>query len=114
LEAGFCPALASSGPVCPRIAPLLAHCLAARPLPAAYGLGDGAKPPENRQNSPVAALRQAWQDGAAMNESEKQFSFTRAALSTGGRAKSNVLSIILISYQYQLCVADFPLEQRSC
>jgi hypothetical protein len=30
-----------------------------------------------------------------MNESEKQFSFTRAALSTGGRAKSNVLSIIV-------------------
>jgi hypothetical protein len=49
-----------------------------------------------------------------MDESEKQFSFTRAALSTGGRAKSNVLSIILVSYQYQLCVADFPLEQRSC
>jgi hypothetical protein len=42
---------------------------------------------------PVDALSQVWQDGAAMNESEKQFSFTRAALSTGGRAKSNVLSI---------------------
>jgi hypothetical protein len=34
-----------------------------------------------------------------MNESEKRFSFTRAALSTGGRAKSNVLSIQLNSYQ---------------
>jgi hypothetical protein len=28
-----------------------------------------------------------------MNESEKQFSFTRAALSTGGRAKSKFLSV---------------------
>src|ERR1017187_9922364 len=36
--------------------------------------------PENRQRSPVDALRQAWQDGAAMDESEKQFSFSRAAL----------------------------------
>jgi hypothetical protein len=86
-KAGFCPALASSGAVCPGIALLLAHCLAARPLPPAYGLGDGAKPPENRQNLPVDALHQLWQDGAGMNESEKQFSFTRAALSTCGCAK---------------------------
>ena len=28
-----------------------------------------------------------------MNEREKQFSFTRAALSTGGRAKSKFLSV---------------------
>jgi hypothetical protein len=74
-EGGFCPALASAGPVCPGIALLLAHCLAARPLPPAYGLGDGAKPPENPQNLPVDALHQLWQDGAGMNESEKQFSF---------------------------------------
>jgi hypothetical protein len=33
----------------PGIALLLAHCLAARPLPPAYGLGDGAKPPETWQ-----------------------------------------------------------------
>src|ERR1035441_3227704 len=33
------------------------------------------------------ALRQDWQDGVAMNESEKQFSFTRAASSTSGRAR---------------------------
>src|ERR1039457_6132641 len=59
LKAGFCPAPASSGPVCPGIALLLAHCLAARPLPPAYSLGNGAKPPENRQNLPVAALHQA-------------------------------------------------------
>ena len=94
LKAAFCPALASSGPVCPGIALLLAHCLAARPLPPAYGLGDGAKPPENRQNLPVDALHQLWQDGAGMNESEKQFSFTRAASSTTGGAKSNFLSVI--------------------
>src|ERR1035437_7568412 len=90
LKAGFCPSLASSGPVCPGIALLLAHCLAARPLPPAYGLGDGAKPPEHRQNLPVAALHQLWQDGAGMNESEKQFSFTRAAPSTSGRAKNRI------------------------
>jgi hypothetical protein len=74
----------------PGIALLLTHCLAARPLPPAYGLGDGAKPPENRQNSPVAALHQLWQDRAGMNESEKQFSFTRAASSTSGRAKNQI------------------------
>jgi hypothetical protein len=81
---------ASSGSVCPGIALLLAHCLAARPLPPACGLGDGAKPPEHRQNLPVAALHQPWQDGAAMNESEQQFSFTRAASSTSGRAKNQI------------------------
>src|ERR1035438_10633106 len=46
-----------------------------------------------RQRSPVDALRQAWQDGAAMNESEKQFSFSSAGLSTCGRAKSKFLSL---------------------
>ena len=90
LKAGFCPALASSGPVCPGISLLLAHCLAARPLPGAYGLGDGARPLENRENLPVEALHQLWQDGAGMNESEKQFSFTRATPSTSGRAKKQI------------------------
>ena len=51
----------------------------------------GAKPPENRQNLPVDALHQLWQDGAGMNESEKQFSFTRAASSTSGRAEKEIL-----------------------
>src|ERR1035441_6955062 len=46
--------------------------------------------PENLQPSPVDALRQAWQDGAAMNESEKQFSFTRAAPITSGPAKNQI------------------------
>jgi len=31
--------------------------------------------------------------GLAMNASEKQFSFTRAALSTGGRAENKFLSL---------------------
>jgi hypothetical protein len=52
LKADFCPALASSGSVCPGIALLLAPYLAAWPLPPAYGLGDGAKPPEDRQTLP--------------------------------------------------------------
>jgi hypothetical protein len=91
LKAGLCPAPASSGPVCPGIALLLAHCLAARLLPPAYALGDGAKPPENRQNLPVDTLGSVWHDGAAMNESENQFSFTRAALSTCGRGRKQFL-----------------------
>jgi hypothetical protein len=70
VKAGLCPALASTGPVCPGIALLLAHCLAARPLPSAYGLGDGAKPPENRQDLPIDALHQLWQDGAGIVPSE--------------------------------------------
>jgi hypothetical protein len=67
------------------------HCLAAWPLPPAHALGDGAKPPENRQNLPVDALGPAWQDVAAMNESEKQFSFTRVASSTSERARKQFL-----------------------
>ena len=35
-----------------------------------------------------------WQDGGAMNESDKQFSLTRAALSTGGRAKDQIPILI--------------------
>jgi hypothetical protein len=46
---------------------------------------------------PVDALGPVWQDGVAMDESEKQFSFTRAASSTAGRAKSEFLSVIPIS-----------------
>jgi ELWxxDGT repeat protein len=42
------------------------------------------------QNLPIDALRQAWQDGAAMNENEKQFSFTRAASITSGRAQKQI------------------------
>jgi hypothetical protein len=64
--------------------------MAARPLPPAYGVGDGAKPPENRRTLPVATLHQLWQDEAGMNESEKQFSFTLAVSITNGRAKNQI------------------------
>jgi hypothetical protein len=46
---GLCLAPASSCPTHHETAPSLAHCLAARPLPPAHALGDGAKPPETRQ-----------------------------------------------------------------
>jgi hypothetical protein len=61
----------------------------------------GPTPPETRQKLPVDALRQVWQDGGAMNESEKRFSFTRAAPSTSGRAKKQIL--ISISLTALLC-----------
>ena len=93
LNAGFCPAPASSGPVCPPVALLLAHCLAARPLPPVHASGAGAKPSKTRHLLFVDTLRQLSQAGATMNENEKQFSFTRAALSTGGRAESKFLSL---------------------
>ena len=70
---------ARSGPVCPGIALLFAHCLAIAPLPPANAIGANPKPAENRQNVPVAALGPVWQHGSAMSESENQFSFTRAA-----------------------------------
>jgi hypothetical protein len=54
----------------------------------------GLTPPETRQTLrqklPVDALRQVWQDEGAMNESEKRFSFTRAAPSTSGRAQNQI------------------------
>jgi hypothetical protein len=81
--------------VCPGIALLIAHCLAARPLPPAYGPGDGAKPPEIPQDLPVAAPHQLWQDGVTRNESENQFYLTRVASSTSGRAKTKFLSVWL-------------------
>ena len=84
------------------IALLLANGLAARPLPPAYGLGDGAIPPEDRQDLPVVALHQLWQDGTGMNESGKQFSFTRAASSTSGHAKNQIR--ISKSYKIQKLV----------
>jgi hypothetical protein len=42
------------------------------PMRAIAVIGDGAKPPENRQPLTVDARGPAWQDEAAMNESEKQ------------------------------------------
>jgi hypothetical protein len=60
LKAGFCPALASSGPVCPGIALLLAHCLAVRPLPTANAIEVKPKPPEKCQNHLVDDFGPAW------------------------------------------------------
>jgi len=54
LKAGLCPAPASSGSVCPPIALLLAHYLAARPLPPVHASGDGATPPETWQSKILA------------------------------------------------------------
>jgi len=105
----LCPAPASSGPVCPRIAMLPPHCLAARPLPPALPAADRARPPEYRQNLPVDALRQYWQDGAAMNESEKQFSFTRVVSSTSGRARKQIPMCSLRALTY-LQVQDLPRQ----
>ena len=52
---------------------------------------------QNRQKLGIycllTPLRQLSQDGATMNESEKQFSLTRAALSAGGRAETKFLSL---------------------
>jgi hypothetical protein len=48
-------------------------------------------PARTLQKVPVDALRQVWQDGIAKAESEKQFSVTRAASSTSGRAKKQIL-----------------------
>ena len=69
------------------------HCLAAWPLPPAYALGFGAKPPEYQQDLPLDALRQTWQNGVPTNESQKQFSFTRVALRTSGCARKQVPAI---------------------
>jgi hypothetical protein len=44
----------------------------------------------NRQSLPLAALGPLWQNGAAMNESEEQSSFTRAASITTGLANNPI------------------------
>jgi hypothetical protein len=95
LEPGFCLAPAFSCPARRRTAPLFAHCLAVAPLPPANAIGANPKPSENRQNFPVDALGPVWQHGSAMNESENQFSFSRAASSTSGRAKNQIPISIL-------------------
>jgi hypothetical protein len=52
---------------------------------------------QNRQklgnNSLLTPSARSGLMGLAMNASEKQFSFTRAALSTGGRAESKFLCV---------------------
>ena len=60
--------------------------------PATLRLANPARKPAKlpRQNFPVDALRPVWQNGAAMAESENQFSLTRAASSTSGRVKKQI------------------------
>ena len=50
MEPDFCLALAFSCPVHRKTAPLLAHCLAVRPLPPAHAIEVKPKPPENGKN----------------------------------------------------------------
>ena len=56
----------------------------------AHGIQEGADLPAKLACCP---LRQVWQDGAAMNESEERFSFTRAAPSTSGAPQSKFYSV---------------------
>ena len=66
LKAGFCPAMASSGPVCPGIALLLAYCLAARPLPPVsaklcnFEPAPTARTATLTQNATNSAARNGW------------------------------------------------------
>ena len=90
-----------------RTAPLLAYCLAVAPLPPANAIGANPKPPENRQNFPVDALGPVWQNGSATIESEIQFSFTRAASSTSGRAK-NQTPISLLNHRVRTMKRTLP------
>ena len=68
IEGGLVPGTGPRPPGLPRIALLLAHGLAARPLPPAHALGAGAKPPETQQRFPVEVPSQVWQDGVALND----------------------------------------------
>src|ERR1039458_7301646 len=81
-----------------RLASISAFCFRLA-LPPAHALGERARTPGNRQDLPVAALHQLWQDGVGMNESEKQFSFTRAALSTSGARKTKSPSVARTQFQ---------------
>ena len=46
-----------------------------------------------------------------MNESEKQFFFTRAALSTGGRPKTNFLPLTA-GFRFSRFVAQWPAAAK--
>ena len=62
LEPDFCLALAFSCPVHCKTAPLLAHCLAVRPLPPVHAIEVKPKPPENGKNcllTPSASLAES-------------------------------------------------------
>ena len=87
MEPDFCLAPVFVCPVHRSTAPLRTHGLALRPLPPANAIRGKPKPPKTAK-LPVAALGQVWQAGIGMTERRNQFSSTRAALSTGGRAKN--------------------------
>jgi len=53
-----------------------------------------AKAAKKRQKVALARLILGWQDVRKMNASENQFSLTRVAPSTSGRAKNQILIII--------------------
>jgi hypothetical protein len=64
--------------------------LAAAQFPPAPPANDPAlgEPRQNSAKVPDDAPHQVWKDGVAMVESENQFSLTRAASSTSGRARN--------------------------
>ena len=58
---------------------------------------------------PVDAVRQGWENGAAMNEREKQFSFTRAAPSTSGRPKNQICMSLSLDHSPRAACAIVSL-----
>ena len=58
-----------------------------------YGALRTQAEPENGNRCLVDIAARGWQSRAMLGEPENQFSLTRAALSTGGRAKSKFLSV---------------------
>ena len=80
-------------------------------------LGVTPKLTESRQKFSVDTLGKVQQDGVAMNESEKQFSFTRAAPSTSGRAKKQIPAIScahIIYTQRRCCPGRFRHQPSRC
>jgi len=92
LKAGLCTASASSGSVCPQ-SRYCSHIAWPRGRCRSSTLSAMG---QNRQkcgnNYLLMPSARSGVMGFAMNASAKQFSFTRAALSTGGRAESKFLS----------------------
>src|ERR1035437_5121834 len=86
---GFAWRRAFRGWVRVKLAPRLRTARQSRHRPPTRPRG-GRTSRETRQNLPVDALRPVWQEWDGMNESEKQFSFTRVASSTSGHAKKQI------------------------
>jgi hypothetical protein len=82
LEDGLVPGTGLLRPSLPR------NHAAARALPGRLAAATrpsfcvGPTPPETQHKMPVDALRQGWETRSSMNESDKQFFFTRAASNT--------------------------------